>query len=202
MPSARYRSLQLNVARLEKRFLPRKLTGPFTDREHDLARGFRLLAHAEIEAYLEDRAKDVAQASVRQFKVDRKPKTVVWCLVAFQLVQNELDEKYFREHYGGRNDHIDSVITKAYNRFDYLIRHNHGIREVNVLNLLLPIGFTPGEIDNTWLSTVDSFGSNRGETAHTSYKPTVLVDPATEKSTVLQILSGLVDIDAVFTRLK
>lgn len=202
MPSARYRSLQLNVARLEKRFLPAKLTGPFTDQQHDLARAFRLLAHAEIEAYLEDRAAAVAKASYDRFKIDRVPRKVVWCLTAFLIVQAELTDNYLREHYSGSIDHLETVVSKGYNRYRYLINKNHGIREDNVLSLLLPIGFTPADIDPTWLSTIDSFGSNRGQTAHTAYKPTVLVDPATEKGTVGQILSGLVQIDAVFTGLQ
>jgi len=202
MASARYRSLQLNVARLGKRFLPKKLTGPFTGRQHDLARGFRLLAHAEIEAYLEDRARDVARGAVRQFQASGKPTIVIWSLISFQLVQSELNEDYLKNHYGGAIDHLDGVITRAYNRYEYVLLHNHGVRESNVLRMLLPIGFKPSDIDTTWLSTVDSFGSNRGETAHTSYKPTVLVDPATEKTTVDQILGGLVSIDRVFNFLR
>jgi|ERR1700674_244880 len=202
MPSARYRSLDLNTARLVKRFLPKRLTGPFSDRQHDLARGFRLLAHAEIEAYLEDRSRDVARAAVRQFKVDGKPRPVVWSLVSFQLVKGELTENHLRDHYGGTVDHLESVVTKAYNSYEYVLLQNHGIRETNVLKMLLPIGFARTEIDTTWLSTMDSFGTNRGETAHTSYKPTQLVDPATEKSTVDAILKGLAVLDAVFTRLR
>ncbi len=202
MASARYRSLQLNVARLEKRFLPKKLSGPFTDRQHDLARGFRLLAHAEVESYLEDRCRAVARTAVRQFKTDGKPRLVVWSLISFQLVQSELNENHFKNHYGGVADHLDSVVTKAYNTYEYVLLQNHGIRESNVLRMLLPIGFARDEIEATWLSTIDSFGSNRGETAHTPYKPTQLVDPKGEKGTVGQILAGLVNVDDVFSRLK
>jgi hypothetical protein len=32
----------------------------------------------------------------------------------------------------------------------------------------LPLGIAPIDIDSAWLSTIDSFGVNRGEVAHTS----------------------------------
>ncbi|HMB84124.1 MAG TPA: HEPN domain-containing protein [Terriglobales bacterium] len=182
--------------------MPKKLTGPFSNRQHDLARGFRLLAHAEIEAYLEDRSGEVALTAVRQFMADRKPRPVVWSLVSFQLVQEQLTDNHLKNHYGGTLDRLEDVVTKAHNSYKYMLLHNHGIRETNVLKMLLPIGFARTEIDTTWLSTMDSFGTNRGETAHTSYKPTQLVDPATEKSTVDEILKGLAVLDPVFSRLR
>jgi hypothetical protein len=202
MPSARYRSLKLNVAKLEKRFLPKKLTGPFFMRQHDLARGFRLLAHAEIEAYLEDRAREVSLAAVQKFQANNKPHVVILSLLAWKIIQSEPNEKYLRDHFAGHHDHIENVLNAANNRYQGLIRQNHGIREDNVLSLLLPIGFTAAQIDPAWLSTMNSFGRTRGETAHTSFTPTQLVDPGTEKNTVAELVDGLEPIDLVFTSLK
>ena len=202
MASARYRILTRNVAKLEQRFLPKLLTGPFTIRQHDLARGFRLLAHAEIEAYLEDRAKEISLAAVQKFQADKKPHVVVLSLIAWKIVQTELNEKYHRDHFAGNHDHMVEVVKLANNRYQYAIQHNHGIREDNVLSLLLPVGFTAAQIDPTWLNTMNSFGRIRGETAHTSFAPTQLVDPGTEKTTVAQLVQGLEAIDQTFSQLK
>lgn len=202
MPSARYRTLTSIIARLEKRFLPKRLTGPFSLRRHDFARGFRLLAHAEIEAYVEDRAKEVSLAAVRKFDVDRKPHIVVLSLVAFQLTQSQLSEKYLKDCYTNQSDHLNLALVSANNCYQYTLTNNHGIREDNILGMLLPIGFTVTDIDLTWLSDMNSFGRTRGETAHTSFTPTKLVDPGTEKATVAQLVNGLAQIDEVFTRLK
>ena len=201
MPSARYRSLVLNIAKLEKRFLPKKLSGPFSLRQHDLARGFRLLAHAEIEAYLEDRARDVSLSALRKFKLTKKPHVVVLSLLAYQMVQSQLSDKYLKEHYRKQSDHIELVLESANKSYQYLLSQNHGIREDNVLSVLLPVGFKITDIDSIWLADMNSFGRTRGETAHTSFTAKKLVDPKTEKVTVDQLIKGLTPIDDVFSRL-
>jgi hypothetical protein len=202
MPSARYKTLISNVAKLERRFLPKRLTGPFTIRQHDLARGFRLLAHAEIEAYLEDRAKEISLEAVRRFQSNRKPHAVTLSLVAHCIVQGELTDKYLKEKYTNQSDHLDAAVIAANNTYQYRLIQNHGIREDNILSLLLPVGFKVTEIEQAWLSQMNSFGKIRGETAHTSFAPTKLVDPKTEQTTVSQLIAGLQQIDDIFTRLK
>jgi hypothetical protein len=66
----------------------------------------------------------------------------------------------------------------------------------------VPVGFACTEVDATWLSTVDSFAANRGETAHTSFRAQQQLDPQNEKNTVAQILAGLRLIDEQFGQLK
>lgn len=167
-----------------------------------MARAFRLLAHAEIESFLEDRAREKAREALVRYRSDGKPRIVIWSLLSFQLVQTQLTEGQLKDHYLGASDHFNNIATKAHNSFEHLLLHNHGVREKNVLSMLLPVGFLRSQIDTTWLSTIDSFGSNRGATAHSAYKPTVLVDPATEKTTVGLIVAGLQRIDDVFARLR
>jgi|SRR5215469_1567183 len=108
MSSPRYHSLKLEIAKLEKKFLPTRLTGPITLRQHDFDRGFRLFAHAEIEAYLEDRSREVSLAATRKFGADRKPHIVVLSLLAFEKVQAELSDKFCK----ASGDSRKSLILK------------------------------------------------------------------------------------------
>ena len=54
---------------------------------------------------------------------------------------------------------------------------NHGIKEKNILGLLLPIRLSMSDINQTWLATIDSFGSDQGNTAHRSVRAYQPPDP-------------------------
>ena len=59
--SSRFRTLTKELNRLERQFLPKiNPTGIYSDRQLALTIAYRVLAHAEIEAYLEDRVQKVA----------------------------------------------------------------------------------------------------------------------------------------------
>jgi hypothetical protein len=204
MPSARYRALAQRVRQLERRLLPKTFSpvGAYSDRQLDLARGYRLLAHAEIEAYIEDMVRWCANESLRCFQADRKPRTVAMSVLAFHMNQQGVSIKQMREKYATGAHHVQDVVKQATTAFNHAISLNHGIREPNVLQLLLPIGLLPGEIDPTWLGTTDSFGAKRGQTAHTSFRAQQQPDPGTESSTVSQILAGLAQLDEKITKLR
>ena len=77
----------------------------------------------------------------------------------------------------------------------YAKAENNGIRERDILRLLLPVGITTQDIDPTWLATTSSFGRARGDTAHRSNQVDRPPDPKSELDTVTQIVEGLLDID-------
>ena len=77
----------------------------------------------------------------------------------------------------------------------YAKSKNNGIKREDVLRLLLPIGINESEIDETWLATTNSFGSSRGQVAHTSNRVYNAPDPKSEYDTVKEILDGLFEID-------
>lgn len=196
MPSARYRALEKRIRQLEKRLLPStSATGSYSELQLDLVRGYRLLVHAEIEAYLEDKARLCANESLRRFKAGRKPTTVVMNLLAFHSPQKGVSQRQIREIYASGAIHAQEMAAQATTAYNRVVSLNNGIRESNILQLLLPIGFLHSEIDSTWLSTTDSFGAKRGETAHTSIRAQLQPDPATEQTTVQQILAGLLTLD-------
>lgn len=100
------------------------------------------------------------------------------------------------------------LVNKAVlagNSFHNIIEQNHGIKEKNILSLLLPIGIDPDEIDAAWLSGMDSFGAERGLVAHGSqsvYRTQQLPDPESEYNKVILLLSGIRLIDEALNRLE
>jgi len=84
------------------------------------------------------------------------------------------------------------------------LNENHGIREKNLLGMLLPIGIESDDIDATWLATIDGFGQDRGSAAHKSSavsRTQQPPDPKNEFDRVTYLLQGLKDIDEMLNYL-
>jgi hypothetical protein len=200
--SARFRELQTRITELRQRVLPKSFdpTGSYPARIHDRARGFRLLAHAEIEACLEDLAVDTVNAVYTDWLQDRRPRTTLTALATFS-------EKRFSPPEALPPDpkalplrmRLDEA-RKAY--VTWVKMKNNGIREENVLRILLPVGIREFELDAAWLATIDSFGQARGATAHSAGRPQTPPDPAAELQTVRDIVKGITPLDRRLNQLK
>lgn len=75
---------------------------------------------------------------------------------------------------------------------------NNGIKTRSFLMLCILFGVMPDDVDQTLLSTLDSYGSNRGDVAHRSISRVRTIQaPTDEKSsaiTILQLLKSLCDV--------
>lgn len=193
--SRKFRELSSRISRLRNHLLPKAFhpMGLYTERQIDRARAFRLLAHAEIESYLEDIAFDTANKAYDIWQQRGLSTQPLIALVAFSEANSrDLTGKISLNNY----DDLEGRIKRSINSFNsYTKGRNNGIKEADLLRLLLPIGITESDIDPVWLSTTNSFGGSRGETAHGSWRVTNPPDPQNEFNTVKQILQGLSDID-------
>ena len=200
--SREFRGLRARIGQLRNHFLPRKFdpTGTYSERQIDRARAFRLLAHAEVEWYLEE---VVLETANKAFDVWQQRGLITEPLIAMvAYIGTNLEDVPQTKPSGASRD-LDSRIEKCKNYFNtYAKSRNHGITERNLLRLLLPIGINESEIDSTWLSTTSSFGQSRGETAHSSNHVYHPPDPKNEFDIVTQILRGLVHIDLKLLRFR
>jgi hypothetical protein len=99
---------------------------------------------------------------------------------------------------------IAERITPVIRDFNYMIRlKNHGIKEENLLSLLLPIGVDHSNLDPIFLADMDSFGTMRGAAAHTSSSTVVRkeIDPAEELKRVEGLMPGIESVDALIDSL-
>ena len=154
----------------------------------------------EIEAYIEDRAQELLlDTAWRYWKKSRIPSEVVVSLLAFSDVAISRPPNSLG---GGPNkkayDDVGIPLQKAYNIWLKSHKDNHGIKEANVLSLLLPLGIQHTKFDTTLLADLSSYGSARGDVAHRShYKIQVFADPKIEHETAFNLITDLVKLDAL-----
>jgi hypothetical protein len=203
--SPRYRQLSVRVEDLRTRLLPRNFspTGSYSPTSRDRARAFRVLVHAEFESFVEDRALDVVDCSLREWLASGKVKPCLLALVAYEAGEgwreaSILDPGSLKKPSLDLEARIKSA-RDSYNR--YVRMQNHGVKERNLLRMLLPLGVRESDIDRQWLAAMDAWATGRGELAHRSGKLQVLPDPKEEHQTALFLQEGLRDIDDLLDHL-
>ena len=147
----------------------------------------------EIESYLEDIVFDTANEAFRMWTDHGVTTMPLVAMVAY--VEKHLGKVPERRTIEKETD-LTIRVKDSRDAFNgYAITRNHGIKERDILRLLLPVGIAAKDIDPTWLATTSSFGSDRGVTAHRSKQVYSAPDPKSEYDIVIQIIDGLSDID-------
>ncbi|MDI4649585.1 HEPN domain-containing protein [Cohnella hashimotonis] len=201
--SNRFNEFKLRYEELKTRFIPELSEDlDYSDEQLDDLRAFRVLCHSEIEAYLEDRARETSSQALRKFQETGNANKVLLCLLAFSDTQWEGPPSSIQNLQNSVLYTIRSRIQKAVKIFNSKITDNHGIREKNLLQILCPIGIQFDELDNTWVNSMDSYGKKRGEVAHTSFRTQQVIDPATEISTTDYLVDELKKVDFLLNSLN
>lgn len=186
----RYSQLSKRIVVIEKSYLPVvNPTGNYSNKEQDDLRAFLLLVHAEIESYFEEVSESKVKAAFKNWKTNRTKSNVLLALVSF--CENAISEQKLEER-----------VNKALSFYINTLKKNNGIKERNLLEILLPIGVEYTTIDTTWLSTMTSFGTNRGDVAHKTAAVQQPLDPVTLKNTITLILTEIKKIDEEIKRIK
>jgi hypothetical protein len=172
MPSARYATFETRVFYLEH-LLPATNPSGYTAEEQDLIKGYCLLVHAEIEAYIEDILLQETNNAVTAWRADMEAITPLIFNLSLSAEKKDLPA---------------TMVHSAFSKLRNSVTKNHGIKENNLTPLFRTIGFT---IDASLQTLLNSFGSNRGAIAHSSFHTVVLLDPVTEKNSVHLILQEL-----------
>jgi hypothetical protein len=196
--SRRLIQLQSRISFLENNILPKeRILGNYTKKENDLIRSYVLLVHAEIEAYFEDRAKEKANYALVKWVSFRKKSSCLKSILAF--AGNDISYEGIKK---SDSNNIEFRINKAVTHFINLINKNNGVKQNNILNIIIPLGIELYEIDNTWLSVMDTFGSIRGNIAHSSLRVQNQIDRNTERDRVnLHILPEIERLDTLIRKL-
>lgn len=199
--SARFRELQARLTELRRHMLPAKFsaTGTYRPRELDRARGFRLLAHAEIEAFIEDVTFDKAKTSVSNWANRQVTSETLFCLVAHyhQGFQTDAGQQpAFPDTSRLKvKEAIKEAVTAALKQYRTLQDNNHGVKEENLLRLILPVGVRRDDLEPLWITNLNEFGKKRGDVAHRSVGVQQQIDPRTEWQVVTDLLDGLKKLD-------
>lgn len=196
--SKRLNQLISRLQFLENNILPAVRTdGNYTKKEQDLIRSYVLLAHAEIEAFLEDKAKAKVNKALINWNTSRTKSNCLKSILSFTgfelNFENDPNAKNLQYRINKTVAHyMNSVVDK-----------NHGVKEKNILKILLPLGIELSDIDQTWLSIMESFGSTRGSIAHSSLQVQNRIDRNSEVNRInLQIVPELTNLDELIKKLK
>lgn len=196
--SVRLKELLKRSTELRNHFLPKVLDplGNYSNRQYDRTRAYKLLCHSEIEAYIEDRARDIASRAVNEWEINSKPSKVVLSLMAFSGMEHGLPPQNRSPRTTNiTNQTTTSMLKKTLTSFHRTIKNNNGIKESNLLSLLYPIGIEENDLDPTWVIDMNNFGTQRGEIAHTSIRTQNAIDPIIELNTVGLLLRGIESLD-------
>lgn len=204
MPSSRYRVLARRIGELKRNLIPRKIepTGLYTDRVHEHARAFRVLAHAEFESFIEDRAIEVVHRAHTTWDATGQIRPCLLALMAHKEAAFDIPDKLSDVSDSSKKyPTLKARIEASKMHYSKFVRtRNHGIKEKNLLSILLPLGVTVGEIDATWLELTENWATARGKVAHSSAKTQVQIDPKIELDKVKDILEGFKGIDILLEK--
>lgn len=173
-------------------------TGSYIDSQGTSLRAvsFRVLAHAEIEAYIEDIALELLETAWKAWKDRGVPSLTAMSLLAFSGREHTLPPSAASTP----NADLDACncMQKAQGVWRDAHRKNHGLKEENVLRLFLPLGVQANAIDTMLLADLSSFGTERGAVAHSATtRITQYVDPETEYKKISQLVQDLTSLDAL-----
>lgn len=207
--SARFKELQQRLRALRRHMLPSKFspTGDYSDRQLDRVRGYRLLIHAEFEAFIEDVTFEAAKRSVSEWTRTRKVTDGLFCLMThyhdgFALDDFDEAEPFASSKRPKAKDAIKEIVEIAMRQYRKIHDDNHGIREENLCRLVLPVGIRKDEMDQLWITNLNEFGKRRGDVAHKAIKAQQQIDPKSELQMVEDLLIGLKKLDELIVDLS
>lgn len=183
----KYNQLQARINKIKAHFDFNPGINGLTPLQNDKIRGMLLLCHAEFESYIESLA---------------------------LLLINDAKEKWDKTHRANYNlasllvcssiDKKDTIETKVNKMIvDYknqTIDKNHGIKEHNIKNIFEPLGYCIDDFDSVFIATLDSFGRDRGEVAHSSAKTSSMYDKITEINRIDNIVRDFLDFQEVLLK--
>lgn len=190
--SERFSEAIEQIADLKRRLIRIDPAGSYTELEYIKARAFVLLSHGALEDYIEAVCMEVADAAIAAFSADEKPRRAIVTLV----------------HYGAEKDpstvspsgpwQIRAALKASRQQLLRWRDANNGIKEKDVLRLLLPIGLKESEMGVVWLQSMSELGSLRGRVAHHGHRAGAKtpVDPGDALNTVQAVLPTLCRVDA------
>jgi hypothetical protein len=176
-----YKDFRARLNRLATSLLPSdREDGKYTEGEEDRIHAYVVLAHAEIESFLEVLARNTTDFAKRRSTVDHC-EAVMSRLILFKASQDREAPALA----------TTEAIESAYAHYEKLIDRNNGIRSANVLLIFMPLGMTHADFDPLLLSNLDTFARVRGAPAHTAARLRQGASPSSERKAVEDIAEAL-----------
>ncbi len=187
MASVELTTLRVRIMELRHRLLPARWPLLATPTQSERARAFTLLAHAEVETYLENVVLGYVDRRVTEWLVGGSPSMCVVGLVkTAQRVVKSADTDQLSIQ--------DVVLLGKRQLSSYITTRNHGVRERQLSRLFIPIGLELAMLPSGFSQTMDAWGRRRGGYAHQGGF-VAIPTPKSEYDDARQIIDYLVKID-------
>lgn len=157
MPSGLYVQLDANITQLTLQFRDFARVDASQPSNQIKLRALVSLIHAEFETYFEQLGFFVI-ANYQNNSLSRKQKAKI----NYSIIC------YGTKLYEGAYETVASRISGNIVHLRGIIANNNGIKEKDILKILLPLSFPVAQINQTWMNTINSFGSLRGDLIHNS----------------------------------
>ena len=180
--------LESRVNELKEKFVRDQVEAEAADpgfvADLDRLAAFRLLVHAEIEEYLESKAREGLDALEKAFKGGGQTVRANLCL----MVMGAMLGKIARFDTARWSAYAAEVLSAARTA----IKENNGIKQASFLQLAVFCGKMPDEMDVTLSSALTTYGKSRGDVAHKSVKRVRNIRaPSAESKDADDLLMGL-----------
>lgn len=189
MECALLKNLAERVSSLQAKFVDAQISAEIADPtgytpDPESLAAFRLLVHAEIEDYLEQKARAGLKAIENAFNAGATSiRENISILVIARLVGTEI-------RFDGINwpNDVKDALKKAEER----CKDNNGIKEYSFNVLSVFAGKMPDELDPALAASLSSYGAERGAVAHKSVsRVTTIATPREEAKKARDLLDGL-----------
>lgn len=168
MPSTHFLNLTSSVRELRRIYLDDALTTAVPTPDHqELARAFVTLTHSELEYYVEEACRGLAQEALRAAVAGNYGRTSI-AMMSFCGLEALRGGSTLSTAGKKTARRLSTRFGAAHGALIKAIDGNNGVREKHLAALAIPLGLDAGNIDNTWLNELDAFCSFRGAFAHMS----------------------------------
>lgn len=191
---AHFAHLETRLTDLRVKFLDDQINAEIADLatfspDLDSIAAFRLLMHAEIEDFLERKAKENLDKINLQLTASTTGSSRLFPELFYiaAVVKRPLDLTHTFDMVALKN-HISSMIGTARG----IVKDNNGIKEGAFNTLSVFAGKTADEIDSTLSASLNSYGKIRGDVAHQSTRHSSTINaPSIEFSSAKYLVEGL-----------
>lgn len=193
VPCPRFSLLRQRVDELSRKFVDDQvqdeMANPATFQpDLDRLAAYRLLVHAEIEDFLESKAKDNISAIAARMEAGpawmRQSPELLALAIGLKRGLPQDDALDLTKH----TNFVGELLASARNA----ISDNNGVKSQSFVLLSLCAGKTLDEIDGILSASLNSYGKNRGDVAHKSVThSTSLQAPSAEVGTARTLVSQI-----------
>ncbi|WP_343618993.1 HEPN domain-containing protein [Ralstonia sp.] len=168
MPSNHFVNLAQSIEELKRVYLADGLAAAIpNDDQQERARAFVVLAHAEMEYFIEEVLRDLAKAVLRHAAAGTYGRSAL-ALITF----GGLDPQNGGTTLSKGKKKVPRVLTtrigEASANIQKILDDNTGVKEKYLAEMAIPLGLDPDAVDSSWLAELEAFCVARGAFAHMS----------------------------------